>query len=120
MITKSHGRAGGLPPSSTVPSHLPRFYLPRKFSRCSIDEYNQFLQEGGGSCLFNKPLKVLARRTGKRGGQGPSQAPDIPFPFIQLLDPPECGNGFVEAGEECDCGSVQVSGLGGLRSGPGL
>ncbi|XP_032019763.1 disintegrin and metalloproteinase domain-containing protein 11 isoform X2 [Hylobates moloch] len=60
---------------------VPRFYLPRKFSRCSIDEYNQFLQEGGGSCLFNKPLK--------------------------LLDPPECGNGFVEAGEECDCGSVQ-------------
>ncbi|EPY89700.1 a disintegrin and metalloprotease domain 11 isoform 1 preproprotein-like protein [Camelus ferus] len=57
------------------------FYLPRKFSRCSIEEYNQFLQEGGGSCLFNKPLK--------------------------LLDPPECGNGFVEAGEECDCGSVQ-------------
>lgn len=35
-----------------------RYYLPRKFSRCSIDEYNQFLQDGGGSCLFNKPLKV--------------------------------------------------------------
>ncbi|XP_062451394.1 disintegrin and metalloproteinase domain-containing protein 11 [Rhea pennata] len=56
------------------------YYLPRKFSRCSVDEYNQFLQDGGGSCLFNKPLK--------------------------LLDPPECGNGFVEAGEECDCGSL--------------
>ncbi|XP_053707643.1 disintegrin and metalloproteinase domain-containing protein 11-like isoform X2 [Synchiropus splendidus] len=55
------------------------YYLPRKFSRCSVDEYIQFLLQGGGSCLFNKPNK--------------------------LLDPPECGNGFVEVGEECDCGS---------------
>uniref|UniRef100_A0A8C5D4L7 Disintegrin and metalloproteinase domain-containing protein 11-like n=1 Tax=Gouania willdenowi TaxID=441366 RepID=A0A8C5D4L7_GOUWI len=55
------------------------FYLPRKFSRCSVDEYIQFLLQGGGSCLFNKPNK--------------------------LLDPPECGNGFVELGEECDCGA---------------
>ncbi|XP_067412344.1 disintegrin and metalloproteinase domain-containing protein 11 [Emydura macquarii macquarii] len=63
------------------------YYLPRKFSRCSVEEYSQFLQEGGGSCLFNKPLK--------------------------LLDPPECGNGFVEAGEECDCGSLAECAKGG-------
>ncbi|OCT60047.1 disintegrin and metalloproteinase domain-containing protein 11-like [Xenopus laevis] len=55
------------------------YYLPQKFSRCSVNEYSQFLQDGGGNCLFNKPLK--------------------------LLDPPSCGNGFVEIGEECDCGS---------------
>uniref|UniRef100_A0A8C9WKI3 ADAM metallopeptidase domain 11 n=1 Tax=Scleropages formosus TaxID=113540 RepID=A0A8C9WKI3_SCLFO len=64
------------------------YYLPRKFARCSIDEYVRFLQQGGGSCLFNKPSK--------------------------LLDPPECGNGFAETGEECDCGSqVECSRSGG-------
>ncbi|NXU78184.1 ADA11 protein, partial [Oreotrochilus melanogaster] len=63
------------------------YYLPRKFSRCSIDEYNQFLQDGGGSCLFNKPLK--------------------------LLDPPECGNGFVEAGEECAVSPQECARSGG-------
>uniref|UniRef100_A0A8B9T6E2 ADAM metallopeptidase domain 22 n=1 Tax=Anas platyrhynchos TaxID=8839 RepID=A0A8B9T6E2_ANAPL len=57
-----------------------RYYLPRKFSKCDIEEYHEFLNNGGGSCLFNKPTK--------------------------LLDPPECGNGFVEDGEECDCGSI--------------
>ncbi|XP_064195184.1 disintegrin and metalloproteinase domain-containing protein 22 isoform X1 [Anguilla rostrata] len=55
------------------------FYLPKKFSDCNVEEYHNFLNSGGGACLFNKPLK--------------------------LLDPPECGNGFVETGEECDCGS---------------
>ncbi|XP_075067994.1 disintegrin and metalloproteinase domain-containing protein 22 isoform X2 [Mixophyes fleayi] len=56
------------------------YYLPSKFSTCDIEEYHEFLSSGGGACLFNMPSK--------------------------LLDPPECGNGFVEAGEECDCGTI--------------
>ncbi|GAA6103534.1 disintegrin and metalloproteinase domain-containing protein 22 isoform X4 [Tachysurus ichikawai] len=58
------------------------FYLPKRFSDCNVEEYHNFLYSGGGSCLFNKPSK--------------------------LLDPPECGNGFVEPGEECDCGTPAV------------
>ncbi|XP_051839654.1 disintegrin and metalloproteinase domain-containing protein 23 isoform X2 [Antechinus flavipes] len=50
----------------------------RKFSKCSILEYKDFLQRGGGFCLFNRPTK--------------------------LFEATECGNGYVEAGEECDCG----------------
>ncbi|XP_075464648.1 disintegrin and metalloproteinase domain-containing protein 23 isoform X2 [Ascaphus truei] len=50
----------------------------RKFSKCSIAEYKEFLTRGGGSCLFNRPTK--------------------------LFEVTECGNGYVEAGEECDCG----------------
>ncbi|XP_031795818.1 disintegrin and metalloproteinase domain-containing protein 22 isoform X7 [Sarcophilus harrisii] len=56
------------------------YYLPKKFSQCNVDEYHDFLKNGGGACLFNKPSK--------------------------LLDPPECGNGFIETGEECDCGTL--------------
>lgn len=30
----------------------------RKFSKCSILEYRDFLLRGGGACLFNRPTKV--------------------------------------------------------------
>uniref|UniRef100_A0A8C3J6K9 ADAM metallopeptidase domain 23 n=1 Tax=Calidris pygmaea TaxID=425635 RepID=A0A8C3J6K9_9CHAR len=55
-----------------------RVYHSRKFSKCSIAEYKEFLLRGGGACLFNRPTK--------------------------LFETTECGNGYVEAGEECDCG----------------
>lgn len=35
-----------------------RYYLPSKFSECDIEEYHEFLNNGGGACLFNKPTKV--------------------------------------------------------------
>ncbi|XP_041857827.1 disintegrin and metalloproteinase domain-containing protein 23 isoform X1 [Melanotaenia boesemani] len=50
----------------------------QRFSKCSISDYKEFLLKGGGSCLFNKPNK--------------------------LFEAAHCGNGFVEVGEECDCG----------------
>lgn len=37
---------------------LNSFYLPKKFSDCNVEEYYNFLNSGGGACLFNKPLKV--------------------------------------------------------------
>ncbi|CAG5865627.1 disintegrin and metalloproteinase domain-containing protein 23 isoform 1-T1 [Menidia menidia] len=51
---------------------------PQKFSKCSISDYKEFLLKGRGSCLFNRPTR--------------------------LYEKPFCGNGFVEVGEECDCG----------------
>ncbi|TNN02984.1 hypothetical protein fugu_000013 [Takifugu bimaculatus] len=52
---------------------------PRRFSKCSISDFKEFLLKGGGSCLFNRPTK--------------------------LFEKTECGNGFMEVGEECDCGA---------------
>ncbi|XP_072274805.1 disintegrin and metalloproteinase domain-containing protein 23 isoform X1 [Pyxicephalus adspersus] len=54
-------------------------YHSRRFSKCSVAEFKEFLSRGGGSCLFNRPTK--------------------------LFEVTECGNGYVEPGEECDCGS---------------
>ncbi|XP_046698379.1 disintegrin and metalloproteinase domain-containing protein 28 isoform X2 [Silurus meridionalis] len=59
--------------------------IPQFFTNCSMKNYEQFLTSRYPECLLNKP-----------------QAND-------LLQPPVCGNGFRETGEDCDCGTVAIA-----------
>ncbi|XP_032592713.2 disintegrin and metalloproteinase domain-containing protein 9 [Drosophila grimshawi] len=52
--------------------------VPVHWSSCSIDQLTIAFSRGMNYCLRNKPTK--------------------------LFESPQCGNGFVEPGEQCDCG----------------
>ena len=57
---------------------------PYKFSTCSRKQFNGYLNDGRLLCLLNNPNEPSYPSGGSN-----------------------CGNGFVDPGEECDCGSIQ-------------
>ncbi|XP_037634003.1 zinc metalloproteinase-disintegrin-like lachestatin-2 isoform X1 [Sebastes umbrosus] len=57
--------------------------IPRTFSSCSTNFYEKYLLNRSPSCLLDKP------------------------DYSTLEAPSFCGNGFVEKGEQCDCGSLE-------------
>ncbi|XP_067899315.1 disintegrin and metalloproteinase domain-containing protein 19 isoform X2 [Heterodontus francisci] len=57
--------------------------FPKVFNKCNEKELQKYLHNGGGMCLFNMP-DTNTLYGGRR-----------------------CGNGYVEEGEQCDCGEVE-------------
>ncbi|TRY55430.1 hypothetical protein DNTS_034434 [Danionella cerebrum] len=64
--------------------------FPDSFSTCSQSSLKEFLQNYDSSCLSDVP------------NEG------------QLYGGPVCGNAFVEKGEECDCGTVELKHTGSI------
>ncbi|XP_062995543.1 disintegrin and metalloproteinase domain-containing protein 2-like [Elgaria multicarinata webbii] len=60
----------------------------KAFSSCSIEDFQNFIKFKTPHCLSNRPnLKLYYKKTGTKK--------------------PACGNGILEPGEKCDCGSVE-------------
>lgn len=59
---------------------LIRYPSPLKFSTCSVNDLHEALMKGVGMCIYNEPTS--------------------------LFTDPICGNGFMEEGEQCDCGTA--------------
>ena len=57
---------------------------PYKFSTCSRKEFDGFLGDGRLLCLLNNP------------NEG----------YVSNRNRMNCGNGVVDQGEECDCGTI--------------
>ncbi|KAG9469133.1 hypothetical protein GDO78_021167, partial [Eleutherodactylus coqui] len=57
--------------------------LPLMFSSCSIKDFKSFIYTNFPTCLLNAPKAS------------------------ELLNPPVCGNKFIEGEEQCDCGEPQ-------------
>lgn len=57
---------------------------PELFSSCSQQQLGRFLEQVNPACLLDSPSTD------------------------RIFGGPVCGNAFLEPGEECDCGSVEV------------